>query len=754
MSNRLLSAAVLALGFQLPFAARVAKKKAKLNATRVDPDYDCDLDGQNDCRSWNYWGARCDNGDVCEYRYRFGDTLLDHSCRCKSPVTHYDCNGDGVDDCGSWNYPTAQCNYRHTCEYQYQFGDSLLDQSCRCKPECLGADKNCEPEPSEYDCDGDGTHDCGAWSYSTAQCENLQYCKYEYKFGDGLLDQSCRCRQCTVRGGASEVIDADLGGTTFWNMWNNWGDHIDTCAPWMMPQNDADLQQLLAYAASKNYIVRPSGASHSAGPLVDDGNDERVFVVSLGQYEAPGEWQYSLDTSAKKVKVNAGWSQLDLYEKIRPLDLFLPSQTAGYFFQLGGVVANTVHGATYDKSFIHSYVTSMRVMLHDGTIKIVTGDDLKYWRNSYGLLGLILGIEFQLTENRQFQMISKSRTAAWSEAEFWKFIMEDGEANLDASASKGLASGSRKSSAGEFFIDLLPDEPSFLVYANKENENAVEPGYPNGKPANITAGYAELRARMTRTRENPVYDPDRPEKIPYSDSIRREGCPPYYLSIGDFEIIDINKLIGGKLISTIAQVIDPLRFAAQTIREQPTLVAANRDISNDGFFAIEAPNTNIAAYFMKPEKAFEAMDFLRQRMIARNGQATWNRAEGFSWNQPAEFRFMTVTDDAVLQPVPPGVWFVSEILAFPDAAHTDQAWKEAFKEIEDYWITNLGAIPHIGKLFGFVQEESGQYQVFHQDRVCSVYSSATKEAFESYRRATDPAGRFNYGLGSRLLQSC
>merc|ERR1719414_134646 len=103
------------------------------------------------------------------------------------------------------------------------------------------------------------------------------------------------------------------------------------------------------------------------------------------------------------------------------------------------------------------------------------------------------------------------------------------------------------------------------------------------------------------------------------------------------------------------------------------------------------------------------MNHLRKMVRERNGQATWQNASGFSWNQPAEFRFMQVTDSAVLSPVPPGLWFVSEILAFPDAAATDQEWKKAFKEAD-----------------GFLE-------VFHQSKVCTVYSSEKKEAFKAYQ---------------------
>jgi len=36
-----------------------------------------------DC-SWDYYKAQCHWPNFCEYRYRFGDMLLDHSCRLKS----------------------------------------------------------------------------------------------------------------------------------------------------------------------------------------------------------------------------------------------------------------------------------------------------------------------------------------------------------------------------------------------------------------------------------------------------------------------------------------------------------------------------------------------------------------------------------------------------------------------------------------------------------------------------------------------
>jgi len=55
--------------------------------SNTNPDYDCDGDGNKDCGDWDFWKFRCsdnvDDGGKCDYQYKFGDLLFDHSCRCK-----------------------------------------------------------------------------------------------------------------------------------------------------------------------------------------------------------------------------------------------------------------------------------------------------------------------------------------------------------------------------------------------------------------------------------------------------------------------------------------------------------------------------------------------------------------------------------------------------------------------------------------------------------------------------------------------
>eukprot|EP00443_Scrippsiella_acuminata_P010355 CAMPEP_0115234128 /NCGR_PEP_ID=MMETSP0270-20121206/34631_1 /TAXON_ID=71861 /ORGANISM="Scrippsiella trochoidea, Strain CCMP3099" /LENGTH=271 /DNA_ID=CAMNT_0002648861 /DNA_START=1 /DNA_END=818 /DNA_ORIENTATION=+ len=121
------------------------------------------------------------------------------------------------------------------------------------------------------------------------------------------------------------------------------------------------------------------------------------------------------------------------------------------------------------------------------------------------------------------------------------------------------------------------------------------------------------------------------------------------------------------------------------------------------------------------------------------------------WNLPGEFRFINVQDSAVLQPVEPGLWFNAQMISFADLAKNDQAWKKDFKVVEDYWINELGAKPHMGKLMGFREQDNGEVEPFADEYVCTIYSNEQKQAFSAYREQLDPDGLFATGLGMKFL---
>jgi len=600
--------------------------------------------------------------------------------------------------------------------------------------------------PADYDCNGDGVPDCGKWNYRMGMCENQAYCGHLYKLGDWDLGLSCRCRRCddpafqgTAFGDAQlQKPDGSLFDAMSWSTFRNWADHLDTCAPWIMPRSDGDLRNALAYARSKGYKVRISGAGHSAGGIVTDGKDANTFVISLAEYATTGEWQFGMrdmPDGSKRATVNAGWTQAHLYAKVRPLGFFLPAQTAGYFFALGGIVANSVHGGAYKAGFVHSYATRMRVMLYDGSIKIIEDEEeVRYWRCSFGMLGIILGIEFQLEHREQLQMYSvKKQMDGWSAESFWSFMKQDAEADVPGDIVPEGGAGSRKSWNGEYFVNWIGsvETPTVLVYAQKAN-SSVDADFngPLGMPQNIEQNYAALLDRK-------VTD-DWHGRMTWGEAARRDGSPPIEI-MG----LDVNDVLDAMKWAPMAKIM-----SSQAVTNIPRLVRTLGNKVNDGFFLKDSAAALAAAYFVEPAKAFEAMDYFRSVQLASRG------SKEFVWNLPGEFRFINVQDSAVLQPVKAGLWFNAQMISFADLAKDDQAWKRDFKKVEDYWVKHLGAKPHMGKLWGFETSPEGEVEPFADSFACSIYSDETKAKFNEYRKSQDPEDLFFAGLGPKLVTPC
>ena len=129
---------------------------------------------------------------------------------------------------------------------------------------------------------------------------------------------------------------------------------------------------------------------------------------------------------------------------------------------------------------------------------------------------------------------------------------------------------------------------------------------------------------------------------------------------------------------------------------------------------------------------------------------------GFVWNVPAEMRFVRVTDDAALNIVPPGMYGVVELIAVGTTgarAAENQGWMKAYHAMETIF-RQLGAVPHVAKEWGFEADSSGYVTKFAAASVCQIYSSATKQAFNSYRLQLDPEGRLAGGGAMGLLAAC
>merc|ERR1712190_241579 len=501
-------------------------------------------------------------------------------------------------------------------------------------------------------------------------------------------------------------------------------------------------------AKGRNYRVRIGGTAHSAGGLITDGQDANTVVLSLGEFTSSDPyWQYDFhvgDDGTQRATVNAGWTQLHLFKRTRPRGFFVPAQTAGYFFSIGGIVANSVHGGAYNEGFINEYVTRMRVMDWQGVIHIIDQEEeLRHWRCSFGLLGIILGVEFRLEQRTRLEMYSVKRTLdQWDEKEFWKFIMDDAEADIPMDSvpldeeSKAQLHSTRKSWNGEFFIDFLNSgwhgtQPTMFSYSQKKNENASDEDQ-NLVPDDIDANYqAILDERVTDGWHG---------QMTWDEAARRDGAPP--IAICGVQL-DVNGLLECFRWLGLARVMS---FSA--VAEMPNMIQTQREKVNDGFFLTRSPAALAAAFFVKPDRAFEAMNKLRDH--------TWKSRSStkFVWNLPGEYRFIRVADKATLQPMEAGLWFNAQMISFSDLAESDLDWRREFKAVEDYWVNDLGARPHMGKLWGMEELPNGDIEPFSHAYACTIYSQAAKDAFNSYRLLWDPQGLFFSGLGPKLLEPC
>jgi hypothetical protein len=218
----------------------------------------------------------------------------------------------------------------------------------------------------------------------------------------------------------SKLVAYELG-------WENWQEIIETNSAIFRPKNDRDLQKILQKSQDNQCVVRMSGARGSHDGLVMQRLEENTVLISLADHiTSTREWQDKMIPDTNRVRIGAGKTFYDLTKLIRPEGFLLRTRTAGRYFTIGGVVANMVHGGSKDSGFLHEDVTGLLVMLANGDVMEVTDEDeLKYWRNSAGLLGVILAVEFEVIQDTGFQMDLQVKTYDMTSEGFFSSIVTD-----------------------------------------------------------------------------------------------------------------------------------------------------------------------------------------------------------------------------------------------------------------------------------------------------------------------------------------
>lgn len=165
--------------------------------------------------------------------------------------------------------------------------------------------------------------------------------------------------------------------------------------PWTIAApTEADFCNLVAEAVATGRSISLSGRRHSQGGHTFAASS---MVIDMLGYDKV----VSLDTGTKRIRVQAGitWDAVQRY--IQPHRLSVAVMQAYPYFTVGGAISVDVHESDIRFGPIIETVTALRVLLADGSVVDLGPDDELFGLviGGYGLFGLVLEVELQLTDD-------------------------------------------------------------------------------------------------------------------------------------------------------------------------------------------------------------------------------------------------------------------------------------------------------------------------------------------------------------------
>jgi FAD/FMN-containing dehydrogenase len=168
--------------------------------------------------------------------------------------------------------------------------------------------------------------------------------------------------------------------------WSNWAGNVD-CAPRVQvrAEREADVVAALQRAASEDLGVRVAGSGHSFSPLVaTDG-----LLLSLEDLNGIARHE----KAEERVWVRAGTTLNALGRELFELGLALQNLGDIDVQAVGGALSTGTHGTGATLGNLPSRVSGLRLLLADGSVRVVREEDdpelLAAARVSLGALGVI-----------------------------------------------------------------------------------------------------------------------------------------------------------------------------------------------------------------------------------------------------------------------------------------------------------------------------------------------------------------------------
>lgn len=521
---------------------------------------------------------------------------------------------------------------------------------------------------------------------------------------------------------------------------SNWYRSVDSVALVNYPTSDADVLRILSRARSEGKRVRVKGAGHSYDGLVAQRIEDDVEVINLSRYVPPAPtWSDGLSQSTGTLLVSAGKSFLDVMALVRPYGWILPTQTAGPFFSVGGVVSNTVSGGVLGEGFMYDCVVGARVALSNGTIFYTENESqLRKIRGSLGYTGVVLQYRLRLEEDRGI---------AFDELNFYYDTTPGNAAWVDQFTSDQVA--------------LTRDYRSFECFMN---------------PWLDSNGMTAVKCLVSWFRYGSWI-----EWLTQTDGILPNWQLAYYVwpvlyqslqNLPEFQYMGDTGGYVADLSSTydalVCSVVDCDDYFARTIAMNDLQSAfiseawSNQsDFSkggrSDGYYLLGVerfdaitsyiPVANVSNPVELVTAVAGSLDAVRSLVTPPYSSDAWAPNGFFEW------RFMKPKGSSLFEFLDPSKYHIQFEFVGLTPAHfplTDDRQIPHYKRFEKLY-NSLGGKPHLGKPCGIGSSETWPFGDWWQQNVPNQWGSVQLAAIKSAIAEFDPVGLFSAGAMLREL---
>ncbi|PJN95990.1 FAD-linked oxidoreductase [Amaricoccus sp. HAR-UPW-R2A-40] len=533
--------------------------------------------------------------------------------------------------------------------------------------------------------------------------------------------------------------------------WENWSGNLRHVPPvdgepyYFAPTNLAELQAVLAQARQNGATVRVSGQRHSQSPLVAD--DNRVnppakadaYLVDMSCYVDIGTTGIEAGPGPNQVTVNPGVSESDLDAFLTSHDLMFRTATAGGFFSLGGMTAVDVHGGTVDAPIFAETASAFTILGADGALTTIDASSpasggwspLQFARVSLGGLGVVTRITIDVLPRPWAETLEGGTT---------RYLLKD-EPAFVAQFQDLLTGGGKHDRIEVFYTPYaaapnlpFPPLPNFLVLwwnvvgdpspktppSGPQPETACALSQEGKFGAPMLGGLAGYGAQFVRASQY------------YANCYNPLHIPP--VPTAGFAAIALDE-------------VESQAGAANAIHSDLWLAESSQVMFMSYFF--EMPALDAAGL----SKVWAGLDAVARRVIQDGA---------FHIAAPMEFRFVKAGDSAMsgAYSTNPNAWFVNlDLIGFIEATPSSAypaPLLQFFADVERDWVA-MGGFPHNGKMYGFYDpsQPAGTHSAaFNPNFLADLRQRRGDRltAFNAYRKARDPDGRFCNAFLRRLLE--